>query len=103
VFSWTCQKLFDCIEHKLLLDRLYIYGITGTPLELIKSYLTNRTQQVQITHIEDKLMKHYYPNSLPVKFGVPQGSVLGSLLFITYVNDLPKLNCGRAIMYADNT
>jgi hypothetical protein len=68
---------------------------------LIKSYLANRTQQVKVAHIENNQMKEYLLSSRPINCGVPQGSVLGPLLIILYINDFPHLIQGRSIMYAD--
>jgi hypothetical protein len=97
------SKAFDCIQHNILMDKLYKYGVRGIPHELIKSYLTNGTQQVKIAHIENNQMKEYLSGSLLVRYGVPQGSVLGPLFFILYINDIPHLTQGRSIMYADDT
>jgi hypothetical protein len=85
------------------MDKLYKYEARGTPDMLIKSYLTNRTQQVKVVHTENNQMKEYLSSSLPVTCGVPQGSGLGPLLFILYINDIPHLTQGRSIMYADDT
>jgi hypothetical protein len=57
------------------MDKLHKYGVRGIPRNLIKSYLTNRTQHVKVTHIENNQMKEYLSNSLPVRYGVPQGSI----------------------------
>jgi hypothetical protein len=58
---------------------------------------------VKITHIAINQPKKYVSSSLPVRYGVPQGSVLGPLLLILYVNDVLHLTQGRTIMYADDT
>jgi hypothetical protein len=89
------SKPFDCIKHNILIDKLHNYGVRGVPHKLSKSYLTNRIHHVKVTHIENNQMKEYLSNSLPV----PQGSVLVPSLSILYINDIPHLTQGRAIIY----
>jgi hypothetical protein len=97
------SKAFDCIQHNILMDKLYKYRICGIPHKLIKSYLINRTQHIKVTHTEGNQIKEYLSSSLPVRYGVPQGSVLSQLLFILYINDIPHLTQDRSILYADDT
>jgi hypothetical protein len=58
---------------------------------------------VKVTHVANSQLKEYLSSSLPVRYGVPQGSILGPLLFILYVSDVPHLTLSRTIMYADDT
>lgn len=89
-------KAFDCVNHKLLLDKLYKYGVRGKPYLLIKSYLSDRRQKVKIGDYESDYKI--------VKTGVPQGTILGPLFFIIYMNDLLNVIPNESIIsYADDT
>ena len=89
-------KAFDTLKHDLLLKKLNHYGIRGLPLSLISSYLSNRKQKVMVNGVES--------DYLPLVIGVPQGSILGPLLFIIYVNDITTAAPSEKVaLYADDT
>ena len=91
------SKAFDTIDHKILLHKLRHYGVRGTALNWFESYLTGRTQQVCFND-------HASNNVNAINFSVPQGSILGPLLFIIYVNDFPNcLKNGTSLSFADYT
>ena len=74
------SKAFDCLDHKLLISKLNAYGFGLTALKLVHNYLTNRKQQTKINSS--------YSSLLEIIFGVPQGSILGPLLFNNFLIDL---------------
>ena len=90
------EKAFDTVNHNILLEKLDHYGIRGKDNNWIRSYLTNRYQCVSINGAKSKNMK--------VRCGVHQGSILGPLLFIIYINDMNKaLNKSTVHHFADDT
>ena len=90
------QKAFDTVNHSILLDKLCIYGIRGPALSWITSYLSNRCQYVVYNGYESECKY--------TSCGVPQGSILGPLLFLLYINDLPAVSkLFMLILFADDT
>ena len=90
------SKVFDMVDHTILLGKLGQYAIRGKELEWFNGYLIGRRQRVCIGEAKSKWTE--------VKRGVPQGSILGPLLFILYVNDLPQIVQSSSVkQYADDT
>ena len=90
------SKAFDMLDHDILLCKLSKFGINNNELQWFKSYLSDRTQYVEFNGKKASI--------LPITKGAPQGSILGPLLFIIYINSMSNLNIASEIkLYADDT
>ena len=89
------RKAFDTVSHRILLQKLLYYGIRGSAYSLMESYLSNRQQFVFINNSAS--------SSKSINIGIPQGSILGPLLFLIYVNDIKNAISCHPRFFADDT
>ena len=90
------SKAFDCLDHRILLTKLRFYGFHGKSLQLMTNYLDNRKQIVRLDATDSDYQL--------ITTGVPQGSILGPLLFLIYINDVSNAtSCFQPVIYADDT
>ena len=89
------SKAFDKVAHEKLISKLHFYGIRGKTLSWVKDFLDSRSQAVVLNGVKS--------DKIAVSSGVPQGSVLGPILFLAYINDLPDQVKSRVRLFADDT
>ncbi len=87
-------KAFDSVNHRMLCDKMLAYGIHRFIVDWTRSFLSNRTFQVRVGEP--------YSAPAPACSGVPQGSVLGTILLLIFVNDLPDVLSGSLLLFADD-
>ena len=90
-----CSKAFDKVRHRKLLLKLEPYGIIGRNIQWIKEFLENRTQKVAVAGVTSSVSA--------VTSGVPQGTVVGPLLFLIYINDMPSTVASTIGLFADDS
>ena len=90
------RRAFDTVNHGILLNKLELYGVRGIALSWFTSYLQGRQQYVSIAGHNSALKN--------ITIGVPQGSILGPIMFLLYINDLPLISkLFSSVLYADDT
>jgi len=96
-------KAFDCMNHEVLLPKLHVYGIRGVSGDWFRFYFTNIWQKVEVKSADTALI--FFSDWGKLKHGVPQGVILGSVLFIIYINDLLLWinSISEPILFADDT
>ena len=94
-FFCDLRKAFDSCNHQILLSELSRLGIRGAALNWFANYLSDRSQFVCVNGVNSSMQT--------IRLGVPQGSILGPILFLLYINDLPLCTTLLALLFADDT